>query len=221
MLADAVPLYGIRIRSERLELRLATPEELPRLGAAAAAGIHAPDERPYLARPGQQSWVLLPPPERARAVVMQQFAAIGAWSSDAWVLPLGVFVDDDPVGVQVVYAKHFAVTREVASSSWLTLARHGQGLGTEMREAMLVFAFALGARTALTRSFDTNRAACRVSEKVGYHRDGTEIAARENRQAHTAQRFRISVDQWRSRTRPPVVVTGLDDALSYFLDAAH
>jgi len=68
------------------------------------------------------------------------------------------------------------------------------------------------------RSFENNRAACRVSEKVGYVSDGSEIAAREDGQAHLARRFRITADQWRSRARPPVVVTGIDTALSYFYD---
>ncbi|WP_335989954.1 GNAT family N-acetyltransferase [Glycomyces sp. MUSA5-2] len=221
MLANAVPLYRIRIRAPKLELRLALPDELPRLGTAAAAGIHASDERPYLARPGSTSWVLLEPRERARAVVLQQFEAIGAWRPDKWVLPLGVFVDDEPVGVQVVYAEHFALTREVASSSWLTITRQRQGLGTQMRQAALAFAFdALHARTALTRSFEDNRAACRVSEKIGYVSDGSEIAAREDGRAHLARRFRISADQWRSGPRPPVAVTGLDRALPYFLGSA-
>jgi hypothetical protein len=102
MLADAVPLYGLRIRSARLELRMAAPDELPGLGAAAAAGIHRQNERPYLARPGGISWVLLPPEERARAVVLQQFPAIGNWKPSDWLLPLGVFLDGKSIGVQNV-----------------------------------------------------------------------------------------------------------------------
>jgi RimJ/RimL family protein N-acetyltransferase len=218
MLADAVPLYGLRIRSERLELRLAAPEELPRLGAAAAAGIHRPDERPYLGRPGQKSWVLLPPQDRARAVVLQQFEAIGNWKPDKWVLPLSVFADGEPIGVQIAYATDFALTREIATSSWLTLSAHSQGFGTEMRAAVLAFAFnSLAATTVLTRSFEDNVAACRVSEKLGYSPDGVEIAAREDGRAHLAQRFRLSATTWQAREPAQVAVSGFEAVRSWFL----
>lgn len=218
MLADAVPLYGLRIRSARLELRLAAPDELPGLGAAAAAGIHHPDERPYLARPGGTSWVLLPPEERARAVVLQQLTAIGNWKPSDWLLPLGVFLDGQPIGVQNVYARHFNVTREVATSSWLTLSAHSQGYGTEMRAAVLSFAFAtLGATTALTRSFEDNAAACAVSRKLGYTADGVEVDAREDGKAHRALRFRLSSAAWEVGTHPPAAVSGFEAASDWFL----
>lgn len=217
MLADAVPLYRLRIRSKRLELRLAAPDELPRLGGAAAAGIHRPDERPYLGRPGQTSWVLLPPEDRSRAVVLQQFEAIGSWKPSKWVLPLTVFAAGEPIGVQVVYAEHFALTREVATSSWLTLAAHGKGYGTEMRAAVLSFALdTLSAATALTRSFDDNAAACRISEKLGYVPDGVEISAREDGRAHVARRFRLAAEDWHARPHPSVTVSGFDSAASWF-----
>lgn len=218
MLADAVPLYGLRIRSARLELRLAAPDELPALGAAAAAGIHDPVERPYLARPGGTSWVLLPPLERAQAVVLQQFSAIGNWKPSDWLLPLGVFVEGRPVGVQNVYAKHFAITREIATSSWLTQSAQSHGFGTEMRAAVLSFAFTfLKGTSALTRSFEDNAAACRVSEKLGYLPDGVEIDAREDGQSHCARRFRLSASAWHARTPPPLTVSGFEASRAWFL----
>ena len=46
-LADAWPIYGLRIRSERLELRLPTDDEILALIDVAKAGIHPPDEMPF------------------------------------------------------------------------------------------------------------------------------------------------------------------------------
>jgi hypothetical protein len=41
------PLYGLRVRTPRLELRLPTEAELVELYEVAAAGIHPPEEMPF------------------------------------------------------------------------------------------------------------------------------------------------------------------------------
>ena len=46
-LADAWPLYGLRLRTKRLVLRLPTDVELLGLLDLANAGIHPPDEMPF------------------------------------------------------------------------------------------------------------------------------------------------------------------------------
>ncbi len=46
-LVDAWPLFGLAIRTGRLELRLPTEVELVDLMALARAGIHAPDSMPF------------------------------------------------------------------------------------------------------------------------------------------------------------------------------
>jgi RimJ/RimL family protein N-acetyltransferase len=74
---------------------------------------------------------------------------------------------------------NFAVTREVTSGSWLGMAYQGQGFGTEMRAAVLLLAFDhLGALSACSGAFADNPASLRVSEKLGYRRDGVNIHAR-------------------------------------------
>jgi RimJ/RimL family protein N-acetyltransferase len=71
------------------------------------------------------------------------------------------------------------VTREVATGSWLGLRHQGRGIGTEMRAAVLLFAFDhLGAVQARSAAFVDNPASLRVSERLGYRRDGTEVVAR-------------------------------------------
>lgn len=52
------PLFGLRIRSERLELRMPTDEDLFGLAATARGGVYAPGEMPFLV-----PWTETPSPE--------------------------------------------------------------------------------------------------------------------------------------------------------------
>jgi RimJ/RimL family protein N-acetyltransferase len=85
------------------------------------------------------------------------------------------------------------VTREVATGSWMGLRHQGRGIGTEMRAAVLAFAFDhLGAVRARSAAFVDNHASMRVSEKLGYRRDGTETLARRGR---VTEDVRLLVDR--------------------------
>ncbi|MEV4813273.1 hypothetical protein [Micromonospora avicenniae] len=72
MLIDHWPLLGLRVRTDRLELRLPTDEELADLAELAVRGVHRPDERPFLT-----PWTDLPPRELARRVVQWQWKTRG------------------------------------------------------------------------------------------------------------------------------------------------
>jgi len=210
MLADAVPLLRLRIRSPRLELRVPHPDELPALAAAAASGIHRPDERPFLAGPGETSWALLPPHERAMNLTQWNLSALGRWKPTRWRLELAVFLDGEPIGVQAIHAEHYAITRQVTTGSWLRLDHHGRGLGTEMREAALALIFDhLDGEWARTCTYDHNIASNRVSEKLGYRPDGLDVVAKEDGQTHTVCRYRMSKADWESMPREPVDVDGV------------
>jgi Acetyltransferase (GNAT) domain len=90
---------------------------------------------------------------------------------------LRAFLDGEPVGAQGLSAVGFPVRREVATGSWLGLSYQRQGLGKEMRAAVLVLAFAhLGALSAVTGAFTDNTAALKVSKALGYHDDGHQVA---------------------------------------------
>lgn len=210
MIADAIPLLRLRIRTPRLELRVPHPDELPALGEAAAAGAHAPHERPFLAPPGGETpWTLLPPGERARNIVQWQLAALGQWRPEDWRLELAVFADGEPIGVQSVHGEHFRITRQVATGSWLRVDRQGAGFGTEMRESVLAFVFDhLGAAWARTTAFEDNHASRRITEKLGYVPDGFEISAREDGRAHRTARYRMSRADWQSRREFKAGTTG-------------
>ncbi|MBG6223554.1 RimJ/RimL family protein N-acetyltransferase [Arthrobacter sp. CAN_A2] len=64
----------------------------------------------------------------------------------------------------------------VASGSWLTRSVHGQGFGTEMRAAVLQFAFDhLGATSAVSEAAAWNGASLGVSTRLGYALNGTSL----------------------------------------------
>ncbi|PBC76415.1 RimJ/RimL family protein N-acetyltransferase [Streptomyces sp. TLI_235] len=211
MLTDHWPLLGLRLRTDRLELRLPSDEELAELGDVAAAGVHAPDDMPFLS-----AWTDVSPAQRARAVVQQHWRRRGTWAPDDWALTLVVFAEGRPVGVQAVAAQNFAVTREVHTGSWLGFAHQGRGIGREMRSAVLHLAFAgLGAQEATSAAFTDNPASLAVSARLGYRPDGVQRDSVQGR-VRVSQRLRLSRADWEGSDRPEVGVTGLEPCLADF-----
>jgi RimJ/RimL family protein N-acetyltransferase len=211
VLTDHWPLLGLRLATARLELRLPTDAELGDLADLAAAGLHRPGTAPFLV-----SWPYSPPAERARAFLQRQWRDRGSWSPDAWSLGLAVFCDGQAVGMQELSATDFAVLRQVSSFSWLGLRHHGQGIGTEMRAAVLDLAFAgLGAAEATSGAFEDNEPSLRVSAKLGYEPDGIERLAADGR-ATTTRRLRLSRSRWEAFRRVPISINGLGPCLPMF-----
>jgi RimJ/RimL family protein N-acetyltransferase len=162
-------LYGLRLRTPRLELRLPLLEELDALAELAALGVHDPQEMPFLV-----PWTDAPAGERARGVMQHHWRQLAEWTPQDWQLPLTVLAGGAVVGVQSMAARDFAVAREVSSGSWLGSRHQGQGIGTEMRAAMLHLAFAgLGAESAVSGAFLDNHRSLAVSRKLGYRPNGT------------------------------------------------
>lgn len=114
----------------------------------AAEGVHERDRMPFIV-----PWTDLPPAERARSVVQHHWLRRGNWATDNWALHLCVFEDGRVVGLQTIAAHDFAVLRQVSTASWLGVHHQRQGIGTEMRAAVLHLAFAgLGARPTRCRA---------------------------------------------------------------------
>lgn len=164
---DAWPLFDLRITTPRLELRVVRDHEMDALVDSArhidgAPGVFLGD------------WAGLADPAFGRSIVQYQWRTRAEWSVAEWNLPLGVFVDDQVVGIQDIGAKDFSRLREVSTGSWLTTPMAGQGIGTEMRAAVLHFAFdGLGALVARSSARDSNIASQRVSQKLGYRSNGS------------------------------------------------
>jgi RimJ/RimL family protein N-acetyltransferase len=210
-LAAVWPLFGLRLRSARLVLRLPTDAELLELIALAKAGIHPPDEMPF-----GVAWSTIPSPTFERQFLQHHWSIRGAWSPEQWVLNLMAELDGVPVGSQSVRGNAFAIHRTIDTGSWLGRAYQGRGLGKEMRAAVLGFAFdGLGARVAETSAFLDNAASNAVSRSLGYVENGVGSLAPEG-VARPTQKFRMTVEDWRARPRPALTIDGLDACRELF-----
>jgi RimJ/RimL family protein N-acetyltransferase len=194
---DLSPLFRLRLRTPRLELRLPLEEELVELARLAEQGVHPRAEMPFLVpwTDGAGS------PSFVDDFVRYHLDLRARWRRDDWNLELGVWtVERVLLGVQGVYAKRFAERRTVGTGSWLGESFQRQGYGTEMRAAILELAFAgLGAVAAESGALDGNVASAAPRG----------VPVRE-------QRFLLERDRWRSVERPPVEIVGLEPCLPLF-----
>jgi RimJ/RimL family protein N-acetyltransferase len=205
------PLFELRLRSERLVLRLPTDDDLVELIALAKAGIHPPDEMPF-----GIAWSTVPSPDFERGFVQHHWGQRGAWSPESWGLNLLIEHDGVAIGSQSIHAQRFRVMRTVDTGSWLGRPYQGQGFGKEMRSAVLALAFdGLGARVAETSAFTDNDSSLGVSRALGYEPNGVGSLAPQG-VARESLRFRMTAERWRSRPRPPVVIEGLEACLEMF-----
>lgn len=211
MLIDHFPLIGLRLTTPRLELRLPDPEELAALAEVAAAGVHDPDYMPFVT-----PWTRAPKDELCREVIQSSWETLGRWQPEKWRLGLAVFLDGAPIGVQSIRAEDFGIARQVESGSWLGLAHHGKGIGTEMRAAVLDLAFAgLGAVQAVSTSFQDNPASQAVSRKLGYQPNGLFRRAAEG-VARVDLSMVLSREGWERHRAVEVTVEGLQPCLAMF-----
>jgi RimJ/RimL family protein N-acetyltransferase len=187
MSSDPWPLRHLVLRTPRLELRPDDDAGLLELAEEARLGVHPPALMPFLV-----PWTDAPPDEAARATVQWHWEKRAALTPQRWALNFLVRLDGRVVGTQEIEASDFAVTREVSTGSWIGLRHQGSGVGTEMRAAALMFAFDhLGAVRARSYAFADNAPSLRVSEKLGYRRDGTAVLARRG---EAAQDVRLLLD---------------------------
>jgi RimJ/RimL family protein N-acetyltransferase len=198
------PLYGLRLRTPRLELRLPALAELDALAQLSAEGVHDPGSMPFAV-----PWTDLPPAERARSVMQFHWGTLAHWTPQHWDLQLAVFHGGVVVGTQSVGAQDFAILREVATGSWLGRRYQGQGIGTEMRAAVLHLAFAgLDAESAVTAALTGNAASDAVSRKLGYQAAGrARIRVRDT--LGYEQRFALDRSRWEQFRTVPVEIDGL------------
>jgi RimJ/RimL family protein N-acetyltransferase len=204
------PLYGLRLTTPRLELRLGTRPELEALARVAQAGVHPPEEMPFAVawtdRSGEPGFV--------RDFVAFHESALADWSPDAWTLNLLVWVEGAPVGGQTVGAERFAETRRVSTGSWLGAPYQRRGLGTEMRAAVLELAFrGLGAEAADSAWLAGNDASRRVSEKLGYREVGRST---QSPRGTPVVSHDVAIERERWRSPHSVEIFGLPPCLPLF-----
>lgn len=160
------PLAALRITTPRLELRLATIAELRALYRVADEGVHDPAWMPF-----EVPWT---DDLDEAGFLAYHLDTLAAWRPDSWRLNLVTFQDGIPIGSQSLAADGFPQTRTLMTGSWLGLPYQSRGLGTEMRSAVLRFAFgALGAKLARSGALDRNAQSLGVSRKLGYREMGS------------------------------------------------
>lgn len=207
----AWPLFGLSLRTERLELMPVTDGDIDELISLARRGVHDPDAQPFA-----NLWTDRRGSDFEHRFAQYFWAQRARWSVTSWVLPFAVRLRGRLIGVQQIQADEFHVLRTLSTASWLGSAFQGAGLGTEMRAAVLSFGFdALGAEAAISGAYSYNLASIRVSEKLGYVRNGVRRDDVRGR-AVEAVLFRLTREAWLDD--PPLVaqVRGLEPCLELF-----
>jgi RimJ/RimL family protein N-acetyltransferase len=211
MITDHWPLFGLRLTTPRLELRVPDLADLADLADVAAAGVHDPSRQPFAV-----PWTDGTPAEVARGTVQYQWRMLGQWTPDNWSLHFVTVHDGQVIGTQALDAREFATLREVGTGSWLGRVHHGRGFGTEMRAAVLELAFAgLGAQWATSEAFADNAASYGVSRRLGYVDDG--VARHVVRgEAVVGRRLRLDRTGWAAARTVEVRIEGLEPCLPLF-----
>lgn len=201
---DPWPLRHLVLRTPRLELRPDDDAGLYELVEEAYRGVHPPAEMPFL-----QPWTDADPRYLGRGSLQHFWQQRSVLGPQRWALHFLVRVQGRVVGVQSLLGADFAVTREVETGSWIGLRHQRRGIGTEMRAAVLAFAFDhLGATRARSGAFADNTASNRVSERLGYRRDGTATVARRGERVDEV-RLLLTPDEFR-RPDWTLVVAGFE-----------
>lgn len=215
---DPWPIAGLRLRTPRLDLRPDDDAGLRELVGVAYGGVHPPDAMPFT-----HPWTDADPRYLGRGSLQYFWGRRAALAPENWSLNFLVRRRDNGrvIGMQELCGADFAVTREVTSGSWLGLPHQRQGLGTEMRAAVLALAFDhLGARSARSGAFADNHASLTVSRRLGYREDGTRVHARRGEPARSV-RLLLTSDGWNlHRPEWTVEVSGLTDDCRGLLGAA-
>jgi len=189
------PLRHLVLRTPRLELRPDDDAGLHELVAEAYEGVHPPEEVPF-----GVAWTDADPRYLGRGILQYYWSQRAALDPERWSIHFLARLDGRVVGTQRLGARDFAVTRDVDTGSWIGLRHQGQGLGTEMRAAVVLFAFDhLGALTARSVAFADNARSHGVSRRLGYRRDGSETVARRG---EAAEHVRLVVTP-STLVRPP------------------
>lgn len=210
-IAGLWPLFGLEVRTPRLTLRIPDDGDLAVL-ARLSDDIHPPDQMPF-----EIPWSIEPPEVRHPAFLQYHWGRRAAWTPEAWDIDLAVVADGEIVGCQGIRANLFAEQRTVVTGSWLHRPRQRQGIGREMRAAVLHLAFAgLGAAEARSTAYVDNPASQRVSEALAYTRTGE--VDEEGTDGTTRRRIDYALDRatWEQHRRTDIAIVGLDRTRSRF-----
>ncbi len=208
---DVWPPAAVVVRTPRVELRWPSTDDLLALADLAEAGIHGDDMMPFLT-----PWTRATPVERARSVLLWNWRRAGEWDRAHWAWNAVTVVGGEVVGTQGVEAQHYSVTRTAETGSYLGRRYQGQGIGKEMRAAILHLLFAgLDAARATTGAFEDNAASLGVTRALGYRPCGDRLVASEGRSRRELL-FAMDRADWEARRRDDIELEGVEAARSFF-----
>lgn len=199
------PLFDIVIRTPRLELRLPTEELLDDMIDVILDGVHDPVYMPF-----GMPWTDAPRAELPYRSLQHHWQQLASFSVESWTLNFAVIVDGKVLGTQGISGREFPRRREVGTGSWIGRRYQGQGIGTEMRAAVLDFAFVwLGADFANSGAWVDNAPSRSVSRKLGYQDNGVHRLIRRDEVVEEVA-LRLSRDDWLAHRTVDVDVTGFE-----------
>jgi RimJ/RimL family protein N-acetyltransferase len=204
------PLFDLRLSCGGVTLRPAREEDLPHLAAIQPLDYEH-DPRPE-ALPG-----LSLDQHRRRLLYQGYWRSWGTWSPSSWCVNFVVELDGVIVGLQSLEAEDFLAVRTIDSGSWLVQSARGQGVGIEMRKAVLGLAFDhLDAKAAVSSARRDNGASLGVSRHLGYHDNGVSLNASDHGLVEL-QHLRLTGEDWKASGRGRQVrVAGFDPCRPWF-----
>jgi len=163
------PLRCLVLRTPRLELRPDDDAGLLELVDEAYRGVHPPEVMPFLV-----PWTDADPRDLGRRMLQYYWSVRARLAPDEWAINFLARHEGRVIGTQQLSGADYGLLREVETGSWIGMRHQGSGFGTEMRAAVVAFAFDhLGAVRARSAAFVDNVASQRVSERLGYRPDGS------------------------------------------------
>jgi RimJ/RimL family protein N-acetyltransferase len=208
------PPLGLELETERLTLRPPDDAGVAALAGLALDGIHDPASMPFIT-----PWTDRPSDDFLPAFAQYFWKQRASWTPETWSLPFAVYLGGSPVGVQQIQATRFPELRAVETSSWVALRHQRQGIGTEMRAAVLDFAFrTLGADLTLSGAFPDNAGSIAVSRRLGYEPNGVRREIVRGRPVD-GLRFRLTREAWLEREPAAIAVRGFAECAAFFAAA--
>jgi RimJ/RimL family protein N-acetyltransferase len=185
------PLFGLRILTPTLELRIPTDDDFPALLDLVIGGIHDPATQPF-----HNDWTDVPSPQLEWNTLQYWWRSRVGLSPARWDLPFVVVRNGEIVGIQSVGATNFAVRRWASTGSWLGKDHQGAGIGSEMRRAVVDFTFEhLGALSLSSGAMADNIVSHRVSLGLGYAPNGIEVVERRGERTELT-RYLLTRERW-------------------------
>jgi RimJ/RimL family protein N-acetyltransferase len=190
------PLFDLRIRTPRLEVRYIDDELGAKLALLATRGIHDPTFMPFAI-----PWTDVESPEMERNALQFYWRCRAETRPSHWTLNFAAIVDGHVIGSTSLIASDFGVLRQFETGSWLGREYQGQGLGKEMRIASLQLGFAgFFADFATTGAYVDNGPSLGVTSSLGYQEAGRRRVVRREAPAEMVG-FHMSRAHWQQHVR--------------------